>query len=303
MRLATIISLGASAVLGIGALFVARVWLPASMDRPMAPAAAAIAQQQQGVPVVVAAGTLSYGHRLTAQNLKVITMPASAAPEGAFPSIEQVLAQDEGAPVVIVAMSQREPILPSKISGPGARASIAAEIAEGMRAYTIRVTDVAGGGGHIFPGDRVDVVLTQDLVQNGLATETGKRPLTDVVLQNVRVLAVNLNHNPSSTDPTVPSTATLEVDIPAAQKLAVAQDLGVLSLALRGSGSAEMVATRSMAIRDVNPALAARAAAAAPKSAPPGSGGGGGGFGGNSVRVVHGEDVQSVQVPAERGGA
>jgi pilus assembly protein CpaB len=299
MRLATIISLGASAVLGIGALFVARVWLPASMDRPMAAASAAIAEPQ-GVPVVVANGALPWGQKLTAQNLKVITMPASAAPEGAFPSIDQVLAQDEGAPVVIVAMAQREPVLPSKISGPGARATIAAEITEGMRGYTIRVTDVAGGGGHIFPGDRVDVFLTQDLVQNGLAvSETGKRPLTDLVLQNVRVLGVNMSANQTATDPTIPATATLEVTVPDAQKLAVSQDLGTLSLALRRTGAAEIVASRPVAIRDVSSVAAARAASTAVKRAPAGSGA----VSGSSVRVTHGESVDSVQVPSERGGA
>ena len=118
MRLATVISLGASALLGVGALFVARVWLPSS-TAPAAPTA------PPGVPVVVATTPLAYGVKLEPKHLVVERLPAGTAPEGAYTSIEQVLAQDGGAPVVLAPMAAREPLLPSKISGPGARPTIA----------------------------------------------------------------------------------------------------------------------------------------------------------------------------------
>lgn len=291
MRLATIVSLAASGVLGIGALVVARVWIPATMDKPSlsTPAAAA---QPVGVPVVVASGGLKYGDKLDASKLTVVRMPASVAPEGAFASIDEVLKQDGGAPVVLSAMVAREVILPTKLSGAGARPTVAAEIADGYRAYTIKVSDVAGGGGHVFPGDRVDVVLSRNLAETDPTDQTGKRMVADVVLQNVRVLGMNTNANQTTTDPTVPSTATLEVTMTDAQKLAVSGDLGTLSLALRRTGSADVAASRPMFVRDVSPYGAPRARsgeAAAPR--------------GSTITVVHGEESASVTVPTEKVGA
>ncbi|WP_374574400.1 Flp pilus assembly protein CpaB [Phenylobacterium sp.] len=236
MRLVTIVSLGASAVLGLAALFIAKATLPSKTA--MAAAASAVAQQPvRGVPVVVAAKAIAYGERLQASHLKVAQYPQGAVPEGAFSTIEAVLKQDGGgAPVAITPMAEREPLLPAKLSGPGARASVAAEIAEGMRAYTIRVTDVSGVGGHALPGDHVDVILTRDLSKD----QEHRNLVSQVVIQNVRVLGVDLNADPTSTKAVMPNTATLEVDMADAQKLSVASDLGTLSLALRRTGSTEV---------------------------------------------------------------
>ncbi len=238
MRVVTIVSLGASAVLGLAALFVAKAILPNSARTHAASMAAA--PPAVGVPVVVARGPLKFGDRLEAGKVELIKLPSNAVPEGSFSSIDQVLRQDNGAaPVALTAIAAREPLMPSKLSGPGARASVAAEIADGMRAYTIKVTDVTGVGGHALPGDRVDVVLMRDL------TPTGERRnfVSEVVIQDVRLLGVDLNADLTSNKPTAPTTATLEVSVPDAQKLAVAGDLGKLSLALRKTGAAEIAQT------------------------------------------------------------
>ncbi|MCC7266788.1 MAG: Flp pilus assembly protein CpaB [Caulobacteraceae bacterium] len=294
MRLATVVSLAASAVLGIGALVVARVWIPATTAKPAlsTPAAAA---PPVGVPVVVASGALKYGDKLDAGKLTLVRMPASVAPEGAFSSVDEVLKQDGGAPVVLVAMTAREPVLPAKLSGAGARPTVAAEISDNHRAYTIKVSDVAGGGGHIFPGDRVDVLLSRDLSETDPSGEGGKRFVADVVLQDVRVLGMNLNADQDSTDPTVPSTATLEVTMPEAQKLAVAGDLGTLSLALRRTGAAGVQPARAVFVGDVSPVSRARSKPAGGGDAPASREA--------TIVVVHGEESASVHVPREGAGA
>jgi pilus assembly protein CpaB len=235
MRVVTIVSLGASAVLGLAALVVAKAVLP-NASKVQAKAVTQVA----GVPVVVAKTPLKFGDKLDVTKIEVLNVPANAVPDGAFKTTAAVLSQDNGgAPVAITAISAREPLLPAKLSGPGARASVAAEIGDGMRAYTIKVTDVTGVGGHALPGDRVDVVLMRDL-----STDPQKHIYaSDVVIQDVRVLGVDLNNDPNSNKPATPSTATLEVKIPDIQKLAVAGDLGKLSLALRRTGSAELVKT------------------------------------------------------------
>ena len=257
MRLVTIVSLGASAALGLAALFVAKVVLPQEE------AVATEIRPARTVPVVVAAKPIVYGAKLSADQLSLAQYPPESAPAGAFSSIEQVLSQDEGGPpVVLMPIAAKEAVLPAKLSGAGARPSVAAVISDGMRAYTIRVTDVSGVGGLALPGDRVDVLLMRDL-----SSDTDNRYLvTEVVLQNLRLLGVDLNADQSSTETSSPKTATLEVSMEDAQKLAMAGDLGSLSLALRRSGAAEIEPVAPVETYDVVSTGPVRAPAA-PRSA------------------------------------
>lgn len=232
MRIATIVSLAASAVLGVGALVVAKVALPNA-----ASAKNSAAREVLGGSVVVASRPIKYGDRIEPAMLTVIKVPAAAVPEGAYTAVAQVLAADHGGPpVALFPMAAREPVLPSKLSGPGARPSVAAEIAEGMRAYALKVTDATGVGGHALPGDHVDVVLLRDLTPQGAQ----RTYISYVVVQNARVLGLNLNADLSSEKPASPDTYTVEVSVEDAQKLSVASNLGTLSLALRKTGAAEI---------------------------------------------------------------
>jgi pilus assembly protein CpaB len=190
-----------------------------------------------GQPIVVASRALKYGEKLEPGMLTVIKVPANAIPEGAFTTPAQALAADHGgAPVVLTPIASREALLPAKLSGPGARPSVAAEVAEGMRAYTLKVTDASGVGGHALPGDHVDVVLMRDLTPRG----DDRNYISYVVVQNVRVLGIDLNADPTSNKPATPSTATIEVSVEDSQKLSIASTLGELSLALRRNGAAEI---------------------------------------------------------------
>lgn len=256
MRLVTIVSLGASAALGLAALFVAKVVLPGEE------AVATEVRPMRTVPVVVAAKPIAYGVKLGAEHLTLAQYPPESAPAGAFTSIEQILSQDGGGPpVVLMPIGAKEAVLPAKLSGAGARPSVAAVIADGMRAYAIRVTDVSGVGGLALPGDRVDVLLMRDLS----ADSDNRYLVTEVVLQNVRLLGVDLNADQSSTETTSPKTATLEVSMEDAQKLAMAGDLGSLSLALRRSGAAEIEPTAPVETYDV--VSIGRASAPPPRAA------------------------------------
>lgn len=232
MRVVTIVSLAASAVLGLGALFVAKIALPSASA-----ARAPIRIEAVGEPVVVASRGIKYGEKLDSGMLSIIKVPANAVPEGAFTTVAQALAADHGgAPVVLTPIAHREAVLPAKLSGPGARPSVAAEVSEGMRAYTLKVNDASGVGGHALPGDHVDVVLMRDL------TPTGEQRnfISYVVVQNARVLGIDLNADPTSNKPATPNTATIEVSVEDSQKLSIASTLGQLSLALRRNGAAEV---------------------------------------------------------------
>jgi pilus assembly protein CpaB len=233
MRVVTIVSLAASAVLGLGALFVAKIALP---NASAAKSPIRIAEAE-GDPLVVASRAVKYGEKLDAGMLKVIKVPKNAIPEGSFTNVAQALAADHGgAPVVLVPLAAHEAVLPAKLSGPGARPSVAAEISEGMRAYTLKVNDATGVGGHALPGDRVDVVLMRDLTPSGQQ----RNYISYVVVQNARLLGVDLNADPTSNKPASPSTATIEVSVEDSQKLSIASTVGSLSLALRRNGAAEV---------------------------------------------------------------
>ncbi|MES2341861.1 MAG: Flp pilus assembly protein CpaB [Pseudomonadota bacterium] len=145
--------------------------------------------------------------------------------------------------MALTLIAAREPLLPAKLSGPGARPSVAAEIAPGMRAYAIGVTDISGVGGHALPGDHVDVVMMRNLTPDG----PHKVLQSQLVVQNVRVLGVDLNADPTSTKAEKPSTTTLEVSVKDAQKLAIAAEMGTLSLALRPLGSSDVEAVAEVA--------------------------------------------------------
>jgi pilus assembly protein CpaB len=302
MRLGTIISIGASAVLGVGALLIARLWIPSHAPHPtLAQTATAVAQ----APVVVAAKPIPWGVKLDGQDLKVIKLPAADVPQGAYSNIAQILNQDGGAPMALSAMAEQEPVLRSKLSGPGERQTLAALVDPGMRAYTIAVTAVTAGGGHILPGDRIDVVLTRELpIPSGLQVSNMKLLQTTVVIQNVRVLGMDLNANPTSTQPAVASTATLEVGMQDTEKLALASQAGTLSLALRRPGSVELGPARPMMVSDLGASSSRYAAmvrgaqgpghATAGHAKPAASGGPG-----VTITVVSGDAATSVKVPFE----
>jgi pilus assembly protein CpaB len=211
-------------------------------------------------------------------------------------------------------MAPHEPVLPAMLSGPGARPIISAAIEDGMRAYTIGVSDTGGVGGHALPGDRVDVIVTrQPPIPKALKDlcDDCKRERADVVLQNVRLLGMDLNRDPSTTTSTVAHTATLEVKVQDAQRLAVASQIGVLTLALRRVGAAETTPVRAVEIGDLQ-STAPRAPGgtslldgeglmtASHRSNGPVAGQRSGHT--RSVIVVHGDAATNVEVPAERWG-
>jgi pilus assembly protein CpaB len=311
MRTGTIVSLGASAVLGIGALVVARVWL-AQPAHP--PGAAQPSLMTNTVPVVVASTAIPYGAKLDAAHLTIERLPAGDAPQGAYSTTAQILSQTGGPPVALTSFTAREPLLPSEISGPGARPSVSAAISDGMRAYTVAINDTAGVGGHVLPGDHVDVILSRDIpivnIPNAPSCNC-KRVRADVVLQNVKVLGIDLNADPTSSTAAVGHTATLEVSMLDAQKLAVAaQSGGSLSLALRKLGSTELTLVRTVEIPDLKSVGPRAPGPAIPDEKQelmdivhhylPNAGKSGAT---RAVIIVHGDDSKSVEVPKERYGA
>jgi len=131
-------------------------------------------------------------------------------------------------------------VLLSKLSG-GGRGGLSATLDTDKRAATIRIDDVAGVAGFARPGDVVDVLVTRKI--------SDTRQITDVLLQNVQLIALDQQPQQPGTDaPVVSKTATLKVSQFEAQQLALGQSAGVLSLMLRNvtDQSAERPRTASL---------------------------------------------------------
>jgi pilus assembly protein CpaB len=222
MRGNTIIMIVLAAVFGVLAVVLANMWLA---DQRGAVAAT------PGTPedtIVVARNALKFGDALTTDNLREIAWPSSALPTGAFRTRADALAGD-GQRQVLMPIGVNEPVLTSKITGPGQRATLSAVLTEGMKAVSIRVNDVLGVAGFVLPGDRVDILLSRN-VRNA---QGGDGAFVDVLLQGVKVLAVDQVADNSKEDPKVVKAVTLEVSTKDAQKLTLAAGIGQLSLALR----------------------------------------------------------------------
>ncbi len=242
MRANSIIMLVLALVFGTIAVFLTQSWLQSQASLAnRGPAESAIAVQT----IVVAARPLRFGMQLKPDNLKEIPWPGASIPEGGFSSIEDLLTK-EGERLVLSAIEPNEPIYKWKVTGPGARATLSAIVEEGMRAVAIKINDVLGVAGFVLPGDRVDIMLTRSRTTEGTAT--------DILLQNVKVLAINQLADDRTNKPTPARTITVEVDTVDAQKLALASRVGTLSLALRSAGSVDAAQPKRVTLQDLNPA-------------------------------------------------
>ena len=198
--------------------------------------------------IVVADQPLRFGKVLEPQSLRVMAWPAENIPEGAFRTLEDLLDKEGQPRYVMSAFEKNEPIIGSKITGAGQRATLSAVLAKGMKAVSIRVNDVLGVAGFVLPGDRVDIMLTN---RRGGANERDQI-YTDVLLQGVRVLAIDQTADDRTDKPSVVKTVTFEVSTAEAQKLTLATNIGTLSLALRNVSSASVDEVSAINVNDLS---------------------------------------------------
>ena len=248
MRIGSIVMLGAALVFGPAAAFLAKVWL--ENQTPAAPQVV----ERPAVPVrtvVVATKPLRFGMEVPKTALKEIEWPEGAIPKGAFSNIGEILASGNKR-LVLAAIAVNEPVLKEKITGPGQRATLSALVAPGMMAVAIPVNDVLGVAGFVLPGERVDILLTQSETREIVGKASKKSAFTDILLQNVRVLAVDQLTDDRSAKPELAKTVTIEVDPAQAQRIALARSVGTLSLALRSAGSSGAGDAKRVSLDDLN---------------------------------------------------
>ena len=238
MRIIAILVLVFGVALAGGALFFASEYFK-ELNASMA--------QQQGpetVRVLVAKQALGYGATLQSGNLQWVEWPKAVVPPGAFTSVEELLGEKgDQRRIVLRSIEPGELVLEGKITKFGESPRMSMNLGAGMRAVSIKIDAVSGVAGFVVAGDRVDILLTR--IQQG-------QLVSSVILQDITIIAVDQSANSETTRARLGSTVTVEVNTVQAQKLALARQVGKLSLTLRGIGETSDEALAPVTVGDLS---------------------------------------------------
>jgi pilus assembly protein CpaB len=200
--------------------------------------------------IIVAARDLPSGTLVKDGDLKWQQWPKEAAETGSFAVKGKADLPEYVGSVVRNGLRTGEPVQPGRIVKKSDQGFMAAVLNPGMRAVTIAITPITGVAGFIFPGDRVDVIVTHTLSRRngtGENSQNDERHVSETALRDVRVLALDQKSDDQVKDPKPAQTVTLEVSPKQAEQLMLASQLGTLSLALRSLGSDPVTADNDLA--------------------------------------------------------
>jgi pilus assembly protein CpaB len=286
-----------------GAIFLAQQWLRASGSaaRPGPLKLASNSPPPPAMQVLVAKSDLYAGQFIRPDSLVWQSWPSGPVPD-AYLVQGKANPQDLVGAVVRSRVTQGQPITLSGVVRPGDRGFMAAVLTPGERAVTVNVTPATGIAGFVFPGDHVDVILTMSLQPtsandgpNGAGQSTGvTRHVSETILRDVRVVGMDQaftdGRKDDKADLSVAKTATLELSAKQAEIIAVAGDMGVMSLALRSLARPEgepvvSSVTKTWDTEATQIALAVRSGAKPEKPKP------------YSVNIVHGSAAVEATLP------
>ena len=242
----------ATGLAGFGAVAWITTHPPPPAAAPVSVAAAAVAAPVT-ISVLAAARTLRPGVLLKPEDLTTVVVAQSAVPEGALTDTPAARADLLGAMLRHTVLSG-EVLLPMHVMRAGDRGFLAAVLGPGMRAATVGVDAITGTAGLIWPGDHVDLILTETL--DDPAAPLGRRIAGETVLHNIRVIAIDQELMQGATAPAAPTgggaqqsrTVTLEVSPENAERVAVATRLGHLSLSVISADTSDVPMTQTAAI-------------------------------------------------------
>lgn len=286
MRRSSIFLLLGAVLLGLLAVMAARMVMTRSVDGSKAEAPKTY--------VIVAAKPFKFGDKIAAADLKAQPWPG-ALPADAYANAADVVG--DGERTVLKPIKEGEVILATAITGGAGRLASSTLLGPDMRAVAVPVSETSGAGGFLAPGDRVDVFMIRKF-QDDVA-------YAGMIVQGARVLAVGQISDTSKSDPEIVKSATIEVTPGEAQKIALAQSVGEIHLALRATGDESRVPLQTVNAfetfgmrpppKETNGGTPAQANAGAPGAkapvlAPriPG---------GVDVRIVRGTETSVYQVP------
>ena len=204
-----------------GAAFVANEWIAAAVMPDKS-------AKENSAQVVAAAVPIPFATKVEERHLKLVEMPEGIMPEGFFATIEQVVGQ-----VSTTSISRGEILVAERFRPHSAGSTLAALVDENMRAVTVRVDDVVGVAGFLLPGNTVDVLASRKV--------SGKRAVTETILKNIKVLAVDQQASAEENEPVIVRAVTLEMLPKQAEELFRARTEGTIQLTLRNPLEQEIV--------------------------------------------------------------
>jgi len=231
MPLRSILLIGLAIIFAGATALIARSMLSDTSPPPQE--AAAPKPESPKTRILVAAETLGLGRILKEGDLRWQSWPDDDVHDG-YLAESDVGAEDFLGHVVRYTIAGGEPVSSSNLVEPGTRGFLAAALTPGMRAVTVRINEVSGISGFIFPGDRVDLILNHQIE----AEKGGNRDVSETVVQNLRVLAVDTrtaapSDSEDSAQPQIAKTVTLEATPRIAEKISLAKQMGDIALTLR----------------------------------------------------------------------
>jgi len=212
--------------------------------------------------VVAAAMSIPFATKVEGRHLKLMEVPEGVLPEGAFTDIEDV----EGK-VSTTSISRGEILVAERFAAHTRGSTLAALVAENMRAVTVRVDDVIGVGGFLLPGNTVDILAARQ--------DRNRRAITETILTNIKVLAVDQTAATEENEPVIVRAVTLEMTPKQAEKLVQARTEGSIQLTLRNPEEEDPVA------EPVKRVVKKRAPARTPTD--------------SSVEIIRGTDVKTTK--------
>ena len=243
MSVRQLIVLGVALLAAVGALFMVRgmTGRPAESARPVV--------AEMGPRVLVASRDVAAGIALQPADLEWrMWTPTALSPSFIQETQDAKAVETLTGAVARQALLAGEPVIADRVVKPGEQGFMAALVKPGLRAVALSISSENAVAGFIMPNDRVDVLLTRK-VQVG-STEEAR---SDIILQNIRVLAIEDTFRrpigEDADDPIRGDTATLELSARDAETLALADELGDVSLVLRGVENEAQMATASQARR------------------------------------------------------
>ena len=202
-----------SLLMAVGAAFVANKWVVARVMPDQE-------YDENLAQVVAAAMKIPFATKVEDRHLKLIELPEGLAPDGFFATIEEVLGK-----VSTTSISRGEILVTERFRTHSTGSTLAALVSENMRAVTVRVDDVVGVAGFLLPGNTVDILASR---------KGGKgRAITETILRNIKVLAVDQTASSESNEPVIVRAVTLEMLPRQAEVLFQARTEGKIQLTLR----------------------------------------------------------------------
>jgi len=212
--------------------------------------------QHEMSQIVAAVNDIPSGSTLTAKDIALVDWPTNLTLAGSYDKVDDVIGRPLLYPLVA-----KEPVLKRDLGQEGSGIGISGKIPTGMRATAVKSNEIVGVAGFLYPGSRVDVLVTYTPPGGG----SGSSPLTQTVLQNVEVLAAGQTIEPDPQGkPQTVNVVTLLVSPEDSQKLQLASSQGTIQFVLRSGVDQKSVELRPTRLDQLS------SEKAAPAPAPPG---------------------------------